>query len=214
MSKIIDRTGQRYGRWLVLGRGEEHTQRNGAKRVRWTCQCACGKIALVKAASLSNGKSQSCGCLSIQRTKDRNFKHGYTGLPEFTIWLGIKRRCFNPKFSAYPRYGGSGVTLAPEWMDFARFYKDLGPRPGRGYSIDRIDGARGYEPGNCRWATYAEQNRNTSRTVWVTYSGKRMALVDAAMEAGISRNTVSNRRRAGWPEELWFIPPGQLARRP
>lgn len=57
----------------------------------------------------------------------------------------------------------------------AVFLKDMGEKPGKGYSLDRVDNDKGYYPENCRWATRRTQNLNTRRTAnkktpWVTYS--------------------------------------------
>src|SRR5687767_2577918 len=84
---------------------------------------------------------------------------------EYRSWSGIKQRCLNAGNPAYPKYGGRGIAVCERWHgDFEAFLADMGPRPGPGYSIDRIDNSRGYEPDNCRWATYFQQARNTRAT--------------------------------------------------
>jgi hypothetical protein len=79
--------------------------------------------------------------------------------PTYRSWDGMKQRCLNPKATGYARYGGAGITVCDRWLDFANFLEDMGARPD-GTTLDRIDSARGYEPGNCRWATRSEQNKN------------------------------------------------------
>jgi len=83
---------------------------------------------------------------------------------EYTVWYGMIRRCCNPQDPAFPSYGARGIGVSPRWReDFMTFFADMGPRPSLGHSIDRLDNARGYEPGNCRWATRSQQQRNRRR---------------------------------------------------
>lgn len=80
--------------------------------------------------------------------------------PEYNAWCSMRQRCNNPRCEPYPRYGGRGIRVAPEWDDFEQFVKDVGPRPSFRHSLDRIDNNGHYEPGNVRWATKWVQNRN------------------------------------------------------
>ena len=86
-------------------------------------------------------------------------KHGMYRTPTYRSWDGMKQRCLNPKATGYSRYGGAGVTVCDAWLTFGNFLADMGERP-EGTTLDRIDPTRGYEPGNCRWATRSVQNRN------------------------------------------------------
>lgn len=68
------------------------------------------------------------------------------------------KRCLNEKSPDYPTYGGRGITIYPRWIkSFENFIEDMGERPSKLYSIDRLDSSKGYFPGNCRWATWKEQ---------------------------------------------------------
>lgn len=117
---------------------------------------------------------------------------------EYNIWRTILERCCNPNYADYPAYGGAGLTVAPKWRDsFPAFIKDVGPRPDSGYSLDRINNAKGYWPGNCRWATPTEQNRNRSINRLVTYQGKRMTLAELAERTGVHRMTIAHRLNKG-----------------
>lgn len=96
--------------------------------------------------------------------------------PDYWCWHSMVKRCTNPKSSDYKNYGGSGVSVCERWASsFKKFCEDMGPRPGSEYSIDRLDGDKGYFPENCRWATSIQQNRNRfkGRLTGVTYRKDR-----------------------------------------
>jgi hypothetical protein len=105
-------------------------------------------------------------------TKERE-RHGMEKLSEYIIWKAMKQRCLNPRNNNYKNYGGRGIKLSERWIDsFMNFYADMGPRPSPRHSIERKNNDGNYEPGNCRWATRAEQAMN-KRQVKLASSGKR-----------------------------------------
>jgi hypothetical protein len=75
-------------------------------------------------------------------------------------WVRMRQRCNNSKNAKYNRYGGRGITICDRWEVYENFFEDMGMRPSRNHSLDRIDNDGNYEPGNCRWATASEQRRN------------------------------------------------------
>jgi hypothetical protein len=154
---LIDVTGRRFGRLVVL----ELTERLTAKRRRvvWLCQCDCGAKPLVSGSHLLSGKTKSCGCFRV----DVRTTHGMTGTAIHSIWLAMLDRCRNPNHPEYRYYGGRGVKTCERWLIFANFYADVGDPP-EGMTLDRYPNRDGdYEPTNWRWATYSQQVINTDR---------------------------------------------------
>lgn len=121
--------------------------------------------------------------------------------PERCIWYDLVKRCTNPKNRDYPRYGGRGITLCPEWLVFETFLSDMGPRPSSQHSVERIDNELGYSKSNCRWATKHEQVRNTRRNKWLTANGVTMVQSDWANKISVHPTVIYNRLKSGWSVE-------------
>jgi len=109
----------------------------------------------------------------------------------------MRARCNNPKNEKYPSYGAKGIKVCDRWSVFANFLADMGNRP-RGHTIDRIDGSKGYEPGNCRWATPKQQQRNIKTNVMIEIKGEKKTASEWSEISGISTRTILQRWRAGW----------------
>jgi hypothetical protein len=154
-------SGKVVGRLTVV----DIAERLGAGRsIRWHCQCECGKAVTVRADYLNSGRTQSCGCLSVDKFVKRSLKHGDARRgeisSEFRTWREAKGRCCNPNHKQYSDYGGRGIKMCDRWLSsYADFIADMGRRPPK-LSLDRIDNNGNYEPANCRWATASEQRRN------------------------------------------------------
>lgn len=159
MPAFRDITGQRFGRWTAIKRIESAVSKN--RQIMWLFHCDCGTQSIAPAGDKTHGGSKSCGCLKVERSRERRTTHGMAGTPEFVCWRHAKDRCFNKNDKSYANYGGRGITMCERWRNsFENFYADMGPRPGPRYSIDRIDVNGNYEPGNCRWADDFVQARN------------------------------------------------------
>jgi hypothetical protein len=126
--------------------------------------------------------------------------------PEYRNWAGMKSRCYNTRSPGYDLYGGRGIEVCVRWHEFINFFADMGQRPTPGHSIDRIDGSKGYSPSNCRWATDAEQARNTTRNVKATIDGVTKTLSEWARYAQLDNTTIGYRWRKGLRGEALVAP--------
>lgn len=125
------------------------------------CRCFCGSIKTVRRDHLLKGSTKSCGCLNSELTKERNTKHGMRNSVEYSVWCSMNQRCYDKGHVSYSDYGGRGILVCDEWKtDFACFYKDVGRRPTKDHSIERVDNEKIYSKENCKWATKTEQSRN------------------------------------------------------
>lgn len=152
----MELTGQRFGQLSVLRRAP-----NRGRRVAWHCLCDCGNMCVVNAAELRRADTKSCGCYHKKRASEANLTHGKAATRIYSIWRTMIRRCDSPKDRKFDQYGGRGIRVCDDWRDVNRF---AAWAHANGYAedltIDRVDNDGGYDPTNCRWATWSEQNRN------------------------------------------------------
>jgi hypothetical protein len=196
--------GQRFGRLIVL--------RHADRRRFWVCRCDCGNEREIFSSSLIQGETASCGCLRHERWVARRTKHGMAKTREWNAWHRMLGRCYDPKNISFANYGGRGIQVCPDWRhDFSRFYADIGPAPSPDHSLDRIDTNGHYEPGNCRWATRAEQMRNKRSNCMLEIDGRRMTVAEWARKYGVPHQRVRERLSYGWtPIDALTRPPRKL----
>lgn len=152
--------GEKFGSWTVIGDDPaEHRDK------RAICECVCGKRKSVIIRTLVVGGSTRCqSCASKVKCLTHGYRRrGEKGSPIYHVWCSMMQRCTNPNIPSYHRYGGRGIRVCKRWNDFSVFLEDMGERP-PGTQIDRIDNDGNYEPSNCRWATSAENTRNSRQT--------------------------------------------------
>lgn len=179
MADFIDLTGLRYGRLFIVQK---------TKSIRgqtyYMCRCDCGNEKEIRGAHIKHGATKSCGCL---RHIGYTITHGMSQTDEFKIWAGILSRCTNPNRKSYKDYGGRGIKVSPSWETFENFYTDMGPRPSKKHSIDRIDVDSGYSSENCRWATSRQQNQNRRDSKRLTAFGHTFVLTEWARRINVSQ---------------------------
>jgi len=200
MGKLKDLTGQRFGRLTVIKRAE-----NKYGRATWLCQCDCGNQKEVQSWNLVSGQTKSCGCnhYSHDIQKDKALRHGSSYDRLYTIWIGMKQRCYYAKHKQFKHYGGRGITVCDEWKDDFQAFHDWSTSHGysNNLTIDRIDNDKGYSPDNCRWVSMKEQNNNRRNNRNIEFNGEIHSISEWSVITGIPRTTIRNRINRGWTIE-------------
>lgn len=198
MSKLIDLSGQRFGRLTVIKKAE-----SSKGKTKWHCKCDCGRETTVFGCNLKKGVAKSCGCLRNEATSERRTSHGQRWTRLYNIWEQMKGRCTRPAHPFYRLYGGRGITVCDEWRDSFKVFHDWAMANGyaENLTIDRIDTNGNYCPENCRWADLVTQANNTSRNHLLAYNGEVHTLAEWSKLTGINYMSLKTRIRRGWSIE-------------
>ncbi len=193
--------GRRFGRLVVLSRDPgKHDY------TRWRCVCDCGRECVALQASLISHRKSSCGCRRTGRNaRDTGSASARVLRVEYDLWKGIRRRCTDPLDPQFRFYGGRGTRMCKRWLDgeagasgFECFVHDISTLPGSGSTIDRIDKARDFEPGNVKWAPALGESNPRQHNRHLSAAGRTMSLVEWCKELGIPYGRTYQRLLKGW----------------
>jgi len=221
-SKLLkDLVGSKYGKLTVVG--YSHREKANTKKIQyrhyWKCNCSCGVSKIMNGSSLKSGNSKSCGCFSRAYRTKHGFlvglhKENSREIPRFyNIWKGIKQRCTDKNCDNYKRYGGVGIGICKEWINFSCFMEDMYDSyishheefGEKDTSIDRIDNDKGYCKENCRWATCKEQSNNIKKNLVnkdIKYKGGHINLSEFCNKFNLEIKKTNLKLKNGWtPEE-------------
>jgi hypothetical protein len=207
---MVDPVGLKFNRLTVI-RSIGWVRRH----FRVVARCDCGTEKEFSLDLLQSGATKACGCLRRDRAHALNQTHRQAGAgrtPLYRAWEAMRDRV-----KRKPGYRDRGITVCPAWSQFEVFrdyiVAHLGERP-RGHTLDRIDNDRSYEPGNVRWASAAQQVRNTRRNTVITVDGVSRCIAEWAEASGITAAAICARRKLGWPDEIAVTAPTHSRRPP
>ncbi len=178
MGKLKDLTGNVYGRLTVISRAPDKLYENGRRKSFWNCLCSCGEPKIIAGDNLKQGDTKSCGCFNMEVLKAKADPLRKEFPMEWQSHRGMIDRV--SRVAKYKELG-----MCESWRDFSVFLSDMGCRPSKQHTIDRIDTKAGYCPSNCRWADKSTQaynsklpsNNNTGRVGVSPLRGKYQAYI-------------------------------------
>jgi hypothetical protein len=208
MPKLVDLTGKKFGRWLVIKRDGE----NAHGSPTWLVRCECGTEKIVNGMALRQGASKSCGCynrdvrreINMSRSTHKSARRGARS-KAYATWVNMKSRCNNPNASGFHKYGAKGIKVCDRWDTFENFLADMGEPPSSAHTLDRIDPKGYYTPNNCRWATQKEQQNNRSNNHLITHQGTTKTLMQWSECLGVPHKTLHYRLK-NWTLEKALTP--------
>lgn len=166
----------------------------------WLWHCDCGKEIARISCHIKGGRQVSCGCHRDRQSRLR-ITHGKSKTRTYRAWIEMKSRCQGKDAICREHYVRRNIRVCRRWRKFPAFLEDMGECP-RGLTLERIKNDEGYKPGNCRWASQADQLRNTQRTVRVLVDDREVCLKDACVITGANYDRVRSRIRGGRPPQI------------
>lgn len=203
MTRLNHIVGKKFGRLLVL---RFSANRYGV--AHFWCRCDCGKEKEIHGSCINRGKIKSCGCLAVEKARERLIKHGESRTKLYKVWRHMIERCTMPKCAEYPRYGGRGIFVCKEWLDdYFVFKADVEDGFGTGLELDRIDNDGGYYKGNVRWSTHRKNNNNKRTSCYVEYDGQIKTASEWAEIYKLNPGCIAGRVRSGFKgaDAIWGI---------
>jgi len=206
-----DLQGKRFGRLVVVAYAGRNKGQQGAN---WLCRCDCGSEGVFYGGNLRSGNTTSCGCWRAENSRLMATTHGKKHTAEYNVWCSMKQRCYDRAHKSWHDYGSRGIRVSDRWLhSFENFYTDMGPRPGPGYEIDRIDNDGDYEPENCRWVRRVSNARNKRSNRVLTHNGQSLCISEWAEILGLTESAIAHRLSRGWDMAKVLTTPLRKTRR-
>lgn len=188
--------GRKFGDWTVKSFAFRKYQ-----KLHWLCECKCGKTQHIASSTLISGSSTKCTICSGSRLGEQITTHGFCKNRkkplEYHIWRSMIDRCSNKNCKSYSRYGGRGITVCERWRKcFKSFIDDMGFKPFKTASIDRIDNDGNYCKENCRWTTHQVQAINKRSATKI--NGLKVSVTQEAKKINKCRFFVARKLKEGF----------------
>ena len=202
-SRLIDLTGQQFGKLIVVKRVENYVSPKGLKFSQWLCKCNCGNECIVRSIHLRTGYVQSCGCLKLKQ-------NGNTTKRLWKIWKAMIYRCENKNDKNYLNYGERGIKVCDEWHlydNFESWALNAGYDSNASFgkcTLNRIDVNGNYEPSNCRWVDQQTQTNNTRKNRYLTYHGVKHTFAEWTRIYNLSGGYIASKVNKGMTAEEIF----------
>lgn len=195
----IDITGLRFGKLIAI---KKEFIKN--KSQYWSFKCDCGKTTVAKKSHVTDGRIKSCGCLL--KENHTGYKHGLSKTRVYSIYRGMKNRCYNPNEPAYKNYGERGIKICDEWLKNPKLFYEWAIKNNYkdNLTIERIDVNKGYEPDNCTWIPLNIQPKNTRKSIRIKYNGEIKTLSEWCKVLDLDKRRTETRLRRGWSIDRAF----------
>lgn len=175
-------------------------------------ECDCGEIFEALENNVNRGNTTSCGCHRSLKAKDK-WENIYKNRafpkvkdqksPEYLAYRNMKSRCYNEKDISFNRYGRIGIKVCDRWLNsFDDFYEDMGSRPSKNHSLDRIDTTGDYSPENCRWVLSSIQARNKTKQAGCSSKYKGVSFENGKWRARIKNKSGNPVSLGSFVEEI------------
>lgn len=195
--RVKDISGQVFGRLTVIKYSHMTENRHSA----WVLRCECGTEITIPDNNFKSGRTQSCGCLHKEVMTQHGMSERVKGASKGEIgtyksWKSMIARCNNITDKNYHNYGGRGITVDKEWLEFKNFLQAMGVRE-INETIERVDVNLGYSADNCIWLDRNLQAQNRRDTIWIELEGEKLCLAEACRKYNKSYGKVMARIRRG-----------------
>lgn len=203
-------SGSKYGSLMLTGKSYVENHRRIVETI-----CKCGTVKWIRFDSIKGGSWTSCGCGNKTRFLGKSYvrKHGLSTHPLYSVYAGMKERCYDERHEAYKHYGGRGVRVAEIWLnDFMAFYNWALPKWQKGLDLDKdilwcekFGGTRGmlYSPEFCCFVTKRKNASRRTDSVIIEYAGVKKTATEWSEDERclVSVSALKRRVKKGWSAE-------------